>query len=115
MQREYQKDLLELWFKEEEVGERVIVAGITTWAHIQFHNKLRMLVKNAGVESVPILIQPVHEVLPRALRDLTSAAPVNWDAFLNEIKNINIDTLQEKVKRVKEWKEAERAQNACIA
>jgi hypothetical protein len=115
MQREYQKDLLELWFKEEEVGERVIVAGITTWAHIQFHNKLRTLMKDAGVESVPILIQPVHEALPQALRDLTSAAPANWDAFLNKIKNVNIDTLQEKAKRVKERKEAERAQNARIA
>ncbi|KAG1811767.1 uncharacterized protein BJ212DRAFT_1483500 [Suillus subaureus] len=55
-QREYQKDLLELQFKEEEVGEWVTVAGITTWAHIQFHNKLKTLVKDAGVENVPILI-----------------------------------------------------------
>jgi hypothetical protein len=73
-----------------------------------------MLMKNAGVEGVPILIQPVHEVLPQALRDLMSAAPVNWDAFLNEIKDVNIDTLQEKAKRVKERKEVERAQNAHI-
>ncbi|KAG1810294.1 uncharacterized protein HD556DRAFT_1436017 [Suillus plorans] len=92
-QREYQKDLLELRFKEEEVGELVTVAGIATWAHIQFHNKLKTLVKDAGVENVPILIQPVREALPQALRDLTSA---------------------EKVKRLKERKEAEKAENARI-
>ncbi|KAG1774893.1 hypothetical protein EV702DRAFT_1199988 [Suillus placidus] len=114
-QREYQKELLELRFKEEEVGERVTIAGIATWAHIQFHNKLKTLVKDAGVENVPILIQPVREVLPRALRDLTSAAPADWDTFLDEIKNVNVDMLQEKAKRAKERKEAERAQNACIA
>jgi DNA-binding protein H-NS len=114
-QREYQKELLELRFKEEEVGERVTVAGIATWAHIQFHNKLTTLVKDAGVESVPILIQPVRDALPRALKDLISAAPADWKTFLNEIKNVNIDTLQEKAKRVKERKEAERAQNARIA
>ncbi|KAG1812771.1 uncharacterized protein BJ212DRAFT_1301268 [Suillus subaureus] len=113
-QREHQKDLLELQFKEEEVRERVTVAGIATWAHIQFHNKLKMLVKDAGVEHVPILIQPVWEALPQALRDLTSAVPADWDAFLNKIKSININTLQEKAKRVKERKEAERAQNAHI-
>ncbi|KAG1723796.1 hypothetical protein EDB19DRAFT_1834464 [Suillus lakei] len=114
-QREYQKDLLELRFKEEDVGERVMVAGIATWAHVQFHNKLKTLVKDAGVESVPILIQPVREALPRALRDLTSASPADWATFLNKIKNVNVDTLQEKAKRAKERKEAEKAQNARIA
>ncbi|KAG2351131.1 hypothetical protein BDR07DRAFT_1502531 [Suillus spraguei] len=73
-----------------------------------------MLMKDAGVENVPILIQPVHEALLRTLRDLTSAAPADLNTFLNEIKNVNIDTLQEKVRRMKERKEAEKAQNVCI-
>ncbi|KAG2148801.1 hypothetical protein DEU56DRAFT_729900 [Suillus clintonianus] len=114
-QREYQKELLEIRFKEEDVGERVTVAGIATWAHVQFHNKLKTLVKDAGVENVPILIQPVREALPRALRDLTTAAPADWTTFLDEIKNVNVDTLQEKAKRAKERKETEKAQNARIA
>ncbi|KAG1871722.1 hypothetical protein DFJ58DRAFT_722454 [Suillus subalutaceus] len=114
-QREYQKELMELRLKEEDVGERVMVAGISTWAHTQFHNKLKTLVKDAGVESIPILIQPVRKALPQALRDLTSVALADWSAFLNEINNVNIDTLQEKAKRVKERKEAEKAQNARIA
>ena len=114
-QREYQKDLLELQLKEDDIGERVTVAGMATWAHIQFHNRLMTLMKDAGVEHVPILIQPVREALPRALRDLTSASHADWNAFLNEIKDVNVDTLQEKAKRAKERKEVERAQNARIA
>jgi hypothetical protein len=63
-QREYQKELLELRLKEDKVGEHVAVAGIATWVHLLFHNKLQTLVKDTGVESVPILIQPVCEALP---------------------------------------------------
>jgi hypothetical protein len=112
---EYQKELLALRLKEEEVGERITVAGIETWSHVHFHGTLRKLVQDAGVETAPILIQPVRDALPRTLRDLTSPAPPDWDTFLNEIKNANIDTLLEKVKRAKERKEVEKAQNARIA
>ncbi|KAG1839615.1 hypothetical protein DFJ58DRAFT_733214 [Suillus subalutaceus] len=96
-QREYQKDLLELRFKEEEVGERVTGSRDHNMGAYLVLQQAKMLVKDTGVENVPILIQPV-----------------DWDAFLNKIKNININTLQEKAKRVKERKEMERAQNACI-
>jgi hypothetical protein len=44
-----------------------------------------------------------------------SAAPVDWATFLNEIYNVNVDNLQEKAKRAKERKEAERTQNTHIA
>ncbi|KAG2159487.1 uncharacterized protein EDB93DRAFT_290564 [Suillus bovinus] len=94
-QGEYLKDLLELRLKEDEVGERIVVAGVTTWAHIYFHHKLKALVKDAGVESVPVLIQPVREALPRALRDLTTVDPADWNTFLNEIKDVNVDALRE--------------------
>lgn len=75
-----------------------MVVGIMTWAHIHFHNKLTTLVKDIGVESILVLIQPVREALPQALRDLTSVAPADWTAFLSEIQNVNVDTLQEKAK-----------------
>lgn len=112
---EYQKELMALRMKEEEVGTRITVAGIETWAHIHFHSTLQKLVQDAGVDSAPILIQPVRDALPRTLRDLTSPAPPDWTTFLQEIKDANIDTLLEKVKRAKERKEAEKAQNARIA
>jgi hypothetical protein len=112
---EYQKELLALRMKEEEVGTRITIAGIETWAHIHFHGTLQKLVQDAGVDSAPILIQPVRDALPRTLRDLTSPAPPNWNTFLTEIKDANIDTLLEKVKRAKERKEVENAQNARIA
>ncbi|KAG1854360.1 hypothetical protein C8R48DRAFT_590732 [Suillus tomentosus] len=112
---EYQKELLALRLKEEDVGERITLAEITTWSHIHFHNQLKTLVQDAGVANAPVLIHPVRDALPRVLRDLTTPAPPDWDTFLNEIKDVNVDILQDKVKREKEKKEAERAQNVRIA
>lgn len=101
---EYQKELLALRIKEEDIGERITVAGIETWSHIHFHSTLKKLVQDAGVETAPILIQPVRDALPRTLRDLTSPAPPDWDTFLNEIKNANIDTLLEKLNELRKGK-----------
>src|SRR6267154_1113122 len=112
---EYQKELLALWLKEEEVGICITVAGIETWSHVHFHGTLKKLVQDAGVDSAPILIQLVRNALPRTLRDLMSPAPLDWNTFLNEIKDANIDTLLEKAKRAKERKEVEKAQNLRIA
>jgi len=78
---EYQKELLALRMKEEEVGTCITIAGIKTWAHIHFHSTLQKLVQDAGVDSTPILIQPVRDALPRTLRDLTSPAPPNWNTL----------------------------------
>lgn len=66
---EYQKELLALRLKEEEVGECITIAGIEMWSHVHFHSTLKKLVQDAGVETAPILIQPVRDALPRTLRD----------------------------------------------
>ncbi|KAG1774664.1 hypothetical protein EV702DRAFT_1237851 [Suillus placidus] len=112
---EYQKELLVLRLKDEDVGERTTSAEVTMWSHIHFHNQLQMLVQDAGVVNAPVLIHQVRDALPRTLRDLTTPAPPDWNTFLNEIKDVNVDILQDKAKQAKEWKEAERAQNARIA
>lgn len=114
-QLKYQKELLALRLKEEDVGERLTLAEITTWSHIHFHNQLTTLVQDAGIANAPVLIHQVRDALPRVLRDLTTPAPADWNMFLSEIAGVNVDILQDKAKREKERKEVERSQNARIA
>lgn len=66
-QLEYQKELLALRLKEEDVGERLTLAEITTWSHIHFHNQLTTLVQDAGIANAPVLIHQVRDALPRVL------------------------------------------------
>ncbi|KAG1841794.1 hypothetical protein DFJ58DRAFT_732298 [Suillus subalutaceus] len=97
-QLEYQRELLALRLRDEDVGECITLAEITTWSHIHFHNQLT-----------------IPRCTPRVLRDLTTPAPPDWNMFLTEIANVNVDILQDKAKRAKERKEVERQQNARIA
>jgi hypothetical protein len=91
------------------------VAGVSTWSHLHYHGRLQKLVQDAGVANAPVFIHQVREGLPRVIRDLTSPAPATWEAFLDEIKKANVDTIQDKAKREKEKKEMERVQNTRIA
>ncbi|KAG2113680.1 hypothetical protein DEU56DRAFT_919683 [Suillus clintonianus] len=112
---EYQKELLVLRLKEEEVGERITAAGVSTWSHLHYHSRLQKLVQDAGVANAPVFIHQVREALPRVIRDLTSPAPNDWVAFLDEIKNADINIIQDKARREKEKRDTEKAQNARIA
>lgn len=93
---EYQKELLTLRLKEDDVGERITVAGVSTWSHLHYHGRLQKLVHDAGVANAPVFIHQVREALPRVIRELTSPAPPDWTTFFDEIKNANIDTIQDK-------------------
>jgi hypothetical protein len=64
---DYQKELLMLRLKEEDVGERITVAGVSTWSHLHYHGRLQKLVQDAGVMGAPVFIHQVHEALPRII------------------------------------------------
>jgi hypothetical protein len=44
-----------------------------------------------------------------------SPAPATWTVFLNEIKDVKIDIIQDKARREKERREKEKAQNLRLA
>jgi hypothetical protein len=74
-QLDYQKELLALRLKEEDLGEHITVAGVSTWSHLHYHGCLQKLVQDTGVANTPVFIHQVCEGLPRVIRDLTSPAP----------------------------------------
>jgi hypothetical protein len=58
-QLDYQKELLALRLKEEDVGEWITVAGVSTWSHLHYHGRLQKLVQDAGVVNAPVFIHQV--------------------------------------------------------
>ncbi|KAG1820933.1 uncharacterized protein BJ212DRAFT_1297411 [Suillus subaureus] len=112
---DYQEELLMLRLKEDDVGEHITVAGVSTWSHLHYHRHLQKLVQDMGIANAPVFIHQVCEVLPCVIRDLTSPAPATWTVFLDDIKDANIDVIQDKARQEKEKKEAEKVQNLRIA
>jgi hypothetical protein len=108
---DYQKELLTLRLKEDDIGERITVAGVSTRSHLHYHGCLQKLVQDAGVVNTPVFIHQVCKALPHVMWDLMSPAPATWTVFLNEIKDVKIDIIQDKARREKERREKEKVQN----
>ncbi|KAG2097401.1 hypothetical protein BD769DRAFT_1677796 [Suillus cothurnatus] len=58
-QLDYQKELLTLRLKEEDMGEQITVAEVLTWSHLHYHGCLQKLVQDVGVMNTPVFIHQV--------------------------------------------------------
>ncbi|KAG2748795.1 hypothetical protein P692DRAFT_201714292 [Suillus brevipes Sb2] len=112
---DYQREILALRLSDDEVGTQIIIAGVATWAHLQFHNKLQQLVSEAGAATTTGLVYQVRENLPVVVKELTTPGLGEWKTFLDEIKNIDTNKLREKAEGARKKKEIEKTQNARLA
>ncbi|KAG2749750.1 hypothetical protein P692DRAFT_201673939, partial [Suillus brevipes Sb2] len=112
---DYQREILALCLAEDEVGKQITVAGVPTWAHLQFHMQLQQLVNEAGANTTAGLVYQVQENLPTVVKELTTPGIADWVQFLNEIKALDTNKLREKAETARKKKEEEKARNARLA
>ncbi|KAG2129745.1 hypothetical protein DEU56DRAFT_758031 [Suillus clintonianus] len=79
---DYQHEILALHINKEEVGTQVTVAGVPTWAHLQFRVKMQQLVAEAGANETAGLVYQVRENLPTVIKELTTPGLADWTKFL---------------------------------
>ncbi|KAG1898396.1 uncharacterized protein F5891DRAFT_1190765 [Suillus fuscotomentosus] len=101
---DYQHEMLALRIDEEDLGMQVTVAGVQTWAHLQFYVKLQQLVAEAGASETAGLVYQVRENLPSVIKELTTPGLADWTKFLDEIKGIDTNKLHEKAEVVQKKK-----------
>jgi len=97
------------------VGKQITVAGVPTWAHLQFHTSLQQLVNEAGANTMAGLVYQVRENLPTVIKELTTPGLAEWNKFLDEIKALDTNKLREKAETARKKKEEEKVQNARLA
>lgn len=112
---DYQREILALRLAEDELGTQITIAGVPTWAHLQFSNKLQELVNEAGANATAGLVYQVCKNLPLVVKELTTPGLAEWKKFLEEIRDIDTNKLREKAEAAKRKKETEKAQNARLA
>jgi hypothetical protein len=112
---DYQCEILALRLSEEEVGKQITVAGVPTWAHLQFHTSLQQLVNEAGANTMAGLMYQVQENLPTVIKELTTLGLAEWNKFLDEINALDTNKLREKAQTAQKKKEEEKVQNAHLA
>ncbi|KAG1894553.1 uncharacterized protein F5891DRAFT_1195123 [Suillus fuscotomentosus] len=111
----FSNQILALRLKEEEVGKQITVAGVPTWAHLQFHVNLQQLVNEAGVNTTAGLVYQVQENLPMVIKELTTPGLAEWSKFLDELKVLDTNKLREKAETARKKKEEEKMQSARLA
>lgn len=111
---DYQCEILALCLTDKNIGMQIIIAVVAIWAHLQFHNNLQQLVSKAGAATMTGLVYQVRENLPVVMKELTTPGVVDWKKFLEEIKDIDTNKLQEKAEGVRKKKEVEKAHNARL-
>jgi hypothetical protein len=110
----YQREILALCLDKEELGMQVVVAGVPTWVHLQFHAWVQQLISEAGMNATAGLVYQVRENLPMVIKELTTPGVTEWTKFLEEIKGLDMNKLREKAEAGRKKREVEKAQNARL-
>ncbi|KAG2349707.1 hypothetical protein BDR05DRAFT_994705 [Suillus weaverae] len=105
--------IADTWWNKLD-SKQITVAGVPTWAHLQFHMNLQQLVNEAGVNTTAGLVYQVRENLPMVIKELTTPGLAEWVKFLDEIKALDTNKLREKAETAWRKKEEEKAQNTRL-
>lgn len=117
--RDYERELLDLKFAEEDVGTIKMKSGVNAWTHVIWAEGALSLTKQAKIEKSSALIWQVRERLPEVIRDLLDDEHDNWEDFTAEVKKLSITKLREgkakAEKRKKDEEAIERRVRASLA
>ena len=107
---EYEEEIRELQLKMEDMGKKEKVAGREVYSHIAWADKMGTVIKGAKLEKTTTHIGHVRKNLPKLLREKIGAGHADWNAFLEAVRDIDIDSIRDGVDA---WKK-EQADNEAV-
>jgi hypothetical protein len=103
---EYEQEITGLQLKMENIGKKEMVAGREVYTHIAWADNMAVIVRGAKLEASATFIGHVRKELPKLLREKVGTGHADWAAFLQAIRNIDLDYIREGVDI---WKKEEDA------
>ena len=106
---EYEEEITGLKLKTEDLGKKEKIAGREVYSHIAWADKMTMIVKGAKIESTTTYIGQVRKELPKSLREKVGAGHIDWTAFLQAVRDVDVDYIRDEAdvwRREREEKEA---------
>ena len=105
-EEEYEDEILGRKMKVEDLGKKEKLAGMEIYSHIAWADKMATTIKSAKLEKTTTYIRQVRRELPDALREKVGTGHINWDAFLQAVRDVDIDYIRDYVElRNKELQE----------
>ena len=94
---EYEKEITGLKLKVEDLGKKEKTGGREVYSHIVWADKMLTIVQGAKLETTTTYIGHVRRELPKIIKEKVGASHVNWTAFLQAIRDVDIDHIREGV------------------
>jgi hypothetical protein len=92
---EYEEEITGLRLKIEELGKKEKTAGREVYTHIAWADKMSTIVKGAKIETTTTYIGHVRKELPKPLREKVGAGHADWAAFLQAVRDVDLDHIRE--------------------
>jgi hypothetical protein len=92
---EYEQEITGLRLKMEDIGKKETVAGREVYSHIVWADDMAVIVKGARLETTTTLIGHVRKELPKLLREKVGTGHADWAAFLQAIRDIDLNHIRE--------------------
>ena len=94
---EYEEEITGLCLKTEDLGKKEKTAGREVYSHIVWADKMATIVKGAKIEATTTYIGHVRKELPKLLREKVGAGHTDWTAFLQAVRDVDIDYIRDGV------------------
>ena len=92
--------------KMENLGKKETVGGKEVHAHIAWADDMEDIVRGAQLETTTNYISHVRKELPKLLREKVGTGHTDWTAFLQAVRDVDLDHIRDGVDA---WKKEEEA------
>jgi hypothetical protein len=106
---EYEEEITGLKLKIEDMGKKEKIAGREVYSHIAWADKMAITVRGAKLEGTTTYIGHVRKDLPKMVREKVGAVHADWTAFLQAVRDVEVDHIKEGVELWKKGQEENEA------
>jgi hypothetical protein len=106
---EYEEEIMGTRLQMEDLGKKEKTAGRETYSHIAWADKMEVIVRGAKIEETTTYIGQVRKELPKLLREKVGTGHTDWAAFLQVVRDVDLDHIKEGVSI---WKQEQEEQQA---
>jgi hypothetical protein len=106
---EYEEEITGTQLPTENLGKKEKIAGRETYSHIVWADKMEAIVRGAKIEATTTYIGHVRKELPNLLREKVGTGHADWTAFLQAVRDVDVDHIREGMNR---WKKEQEEQQA---
>ena len=92
---EYEDEIMGRKLKAEDLGKKEKVAGREVYTHIAWADKMQTSIKGAKWEKTTTQLRQVRKSLPNILREKIGTGHLDWNAFLDAVRNVDVEHIRD--------------------